>query len=395
MESDQEVGRRIAKAREFLGLTQAAVAQRMGLARTTQVAVEQGQRTVSVNELQHYAEILGHPLEYFFAAGSWAEDDGFRAAFRQLAECLDAVHVGPPRPPGRPRGPLDPPPEKRALLAFEGLCRDALDLQRLNALAGPVLPHLPLPLKHSLHEAELLAAALRAPLDRGPEAALIDLRTALETAFGVLAFVLPDTGRLELAAFHHPELGACVLLSEDSPAALRLALARAFGHLLVAREQAFVSVAGAPTRGAAAGFARLFAGALLAPARGLRRRLAECQCELTDVLPTAIAWLAWHYGVDVELVRARLHSQRLMPRVLPAARPEPLHERPRPSLAAASEGDGVFRDPGWARLPQHFVFLAVQAFRRGAFDAARLAGYLGVSEELAHRQVLSFERGPL
>ena len=44
MESNEAVGQRIAKAREFLGLTQAVVADKLGLARTTQVAIEQGRR---------------------------------------------------------------------------------------------------------------------------------------------------------------------------------------------------------------------------------------------------------------------------------------------------------------------------------------------------------------
>ncbi len=44
MESNEAVGQRIAKAREFLGLTQAVVAEKLGLARTTQVAIEQGRR---------------------------------------------------------------------------------------------------------------------------------------------------------------------------------------------------------------------------------------------------------------------------------------------------------------------------------------------------------------
>ena len=64
LKTDEAVGDRIAKAREFLGLTQATVAERMALARTTQVAIEQGRRPVSVAELYRYAEILSRPLDY-------------------------------------------------------------------------------------------------------------------------------------------------------------------------------------------------------------------------------------------------------------------------------------------------------------------------------------------
>ena len=71
MESNEAVGQRIAKAREFLGLTQAVVAEKLGLARTTQVAIEQGRRPVSVAELYKYSEVLSRPLDYFLGLGVW------------------------------------------------------------------------------------------------------------------------------------------------------------------------------------------------------------------------------------------------------------------------------------------------------------------------------------
>src|SRR5215213_6257023 len=96
MESNEAVGQRIAKAREFLGLTQAVVAEKLGLARTTQVAIEQGRRPVSVAELYKYSEVLSRPLDYFLGLGVWGKAD-FRPYFRLMAEKLDAASVGPPR----------------------------------------------------------------------------------------------------------------------------------------------------------------------------------------------------------------------------------------------------------------------------------------------------------
>ena len=80
MESNEAVGQRIAKAREFLGLTQAVVAEKLGLARTTQVAIEQGRRPVSVAELYKYSEVLSRPLDYFLGLGVWGKAD-FRPHF--------------------------------------------------------------------------------------------------------------------------------------------------------------------------------------------------------------------------------------------------------------------------------------------------------------------------
>src|SRR6266851_5602944 len=107
MESNEAVGQRIAKAREFLGLTQAVVAEKLGLARTTQVAIEQGRRPVSVAELYKYSEVLSRPLDYFLGLGVWGKAD-FRPHFRLMAEKLDASVVGPPRRPRAPLRTLDP-----------------------------------------------------------------------------------------------------------------------------------------------------------------------------------------------------------------------------------------------------------------------------------------------
>src|SRR5436190_4184571 len=127
MESNEAVGQRIAKAREFLGLTQAVIAEKLGLARTTQVAIEQGRRPVSVAELYRYADVLSRPLDYFLGLGVWGKAD-FRPQFRLMAEKLDATTVGPPRRPGRPRGPAEPSSEKLLLMSFESLCRSYLEL---------------------------------------------------------------------------------------------------------------------------------------------------------------------------------------------------------------------------------------------------------------------------
>ncbi len=393
MKLDQAVGQRIAKAREFLGLTQIVVAQRMRLARTTQVAIEQGHRPVSVAELRDYGDILGRPLSYFFGEGVWNEDGDFRAVFRQISERLDAVHVGPPRRPGRPRGSSEPPPEKRALLHFEALCRQQLDLQDLNRLPPPWLPELPAPVHHSGHEAELWAATVRAHLDVGGEAPLFELRRIVEHAFGLSAFVMEELGRLQVAAFHHPRAGACVLLAQAAPNVLRFELARALGHLLATRDQALVRVAGAARRGALPSFVAAFASALLVPARGLRERYAAVAFERGREDALAVAHLARLYGVNTAVLRARLQSQRLVPGPSPAREEanEALERNPRGEPVAPPSGTGG--DPRWSALPDRYVFLALRAHRKGLIDAARLSECLLTTESEAQAWLTSYERG--
>src|SRR6059036_2960460 len=118
MESNEAVGQRIAKAREFLGLTQAVVAEKLGLARTTQVAIEQGRRPVSVAELYRYAEILSRPLDYFLGLGMWQAETDFRPQFRLMMDKLEAMPAATPRRPGRPKSSAEASVERLALMKF-------------------------------------------------------------------------------------------------------------------------------------------------------------------------------------------------------------------------------------------------------------------------------------
>src|SRR5260370_13513807 len=53
--SSIEVGERLRLAREGVGLSQAKAAESLGAARTTLVAIEQGQRKIKITELQQLA----------------------------------------------------------------------------------------------------------------------------------------------------------------------------------------------------------------------------------------------------------------------------------------------------------------------------------------------------
>ena len=59
MLSDIEIGERLRAARELVGITQAAAANSIDVARTTIVAVEQGRRRIRMEELQRLASLYG------------------------------------------------------------------------------------------------------------------------------------------------------------------------------------------------------------------------------------------------------------------------------------------------------------------------------------------------
>ncbi|HET7746786.1 MAG TPA: helix-turn-helix transcriptional regulator [Vicinamibacteria bacterium] len=377
MESNEAVGQRIAKAREFLGLTQATVAEKLGLARTTQVAIEQGRRPVSVAELYRYAEVLSRPLDYFLGLGVWGKAD-FRPHFRLMAEKLDAAAVGPPRRPGRPRGASEASPEKLLLMNFESLCRNYLELEETNGLPRTAMPELPVPRLFSVGEAEQLAATVRAHLDLGPDAPIRDLRVRLEDTFALRVYVLPQRGRLNAAAFHHTAIGGAVMLSERSIPRMRYALARALGHLLANREEGMVDLQDeGRKRPPIDVFASAFAAALLLPARGLRERFGSVHAEANEVSDIAILYLARTFGVTIRSLRARLEGLKLVSPTTLRRIDEALRQA---GTSSAGEPHELPDQSRWEMLPERYVFLAMRAYRKELISRARLAECLCTTE---------------
>src|SRR5579862_2352872 len=278
MDKAAGVGERIGRAREFLGLTQASVAQKMGLARTTQVAIEQGRSPASVAELYRYSEVLSRPLDYFLGVGVWKEAD-FQPHFRRMAQALDSR--------GSSRDV-----ETRTLLRFEGLCRSYRELEELSGLPGSSLPHFPRPRHHSTLEAERLAATVRAHLDIGPDVPIHDLRGRLEEAFGLRAFVLGEAGKLSAAGFNDPSVGACVALAERPVLRMRFTLAHALGYLLSAPDEPFVDIHEGNKKTAAEAFATSFAAALLVPSQSLRERFSAVHRDEGELNDIAVLFLA-------------------------------------------------------------------------------------------------------
>ena len=83
--------------------------------------------------------------------------------------------------------------------------------------------------------------------------------------------ILPQKGRLNAAADHHPAIGGSVLLAERSIPRMRFTLARALGHLLANRDEAMVDLQEerkkSPTE--------MFAAAFASPARRNRESSAS------------------------------------------------------------------------------------------------------------------------
>lgn len=82
------LGGRLQEARKARGLTQQAVAGQLGMARTTLVAIEKGERRLTPHELIQLAGFYGRPVSEFLRRQTVVESfvPQFRAAWRQHLE---------------------------------------------------------------------------------------------------------------------------------------------------------------------------------------------------------------------------------------------------------------------------------------------------------------------
>jgi transcriptional regulator with XRE-family HTH domain len=78
------MGARLRQAREFLGLSQEAVAESLGVPRASVSAMESGRRKVSSLELKDLARLYKRPMEFFLndRDDEVAEDETVKALFR-------------------------------------------------------------------------------------------------------------------------------------------------------------------------------------------------------------------------------------------------------------------------------------------------------------------------
>jgi Zn-dependent peptidase ImmA (M78 family)/transcriptional regulator with XRE-family HTH domain len=81
----REIGRRIRRARENLGLSQEELARRLDYSSPATVSYfEAGARRISIADLQRIAGILGLPISYFLGEQSDAETQHFRLRAREV-----------------------------------------------------------------------------------------------------------------------------------------------------------------------------------------------------------------------------------------------------------------------------------------------------------------------
>jgi len=359
--SSQQLGERIADARKRLRLTQAQLADRLALARTTIVAVEKGERRLTNVELVAFASAMGVAVHDLVRESSVRAEVSPR--FRMGAGDRAAPAVG------------------RAVERLSLLGSRYVELERLHDLNRTVAPLETLqtyrldPSVANRGDARLdgedAARAVRAMLGLGDEP-VTELDERLEAEAGLRIFYLDHLPQ-KLSAFFiwTHEIGGCVAINRAHPTERqRWSLAHEVGHFLRDREAGDVLQDDDSLRQPGEVFPESFAKEMLLPTTGVQRRFAE-RCRAGKFTPTDLHGLAKTFGVSFQAMALRLEELRLLPL---GTYEKIVQSRLRPHDLGAGESAASGR--ATRHLPDRYVALAVSAYDQDLLSEGEFAEIL-------------------
>jgi Zn-dependent peptidase ImmA (M78 family)/DNA-binding XRE family transcriptional regulator len=363
------LGARLQDARRARGLTQQAVADLLGIARTTLVAIEKGERRVLPGELIRLAEIYSRPVSEFVSRPVLVEGfvPQFRASWKDVFE-------------------EDPELEKSAG-ELQRLAEDYLELERLcdMPLVRAYPPQYEVSGASAEQVAEEIAAAERNRLGIG-DGPVSNLRDRLENDIGLRIFYFPMASKIAGLFAYNEVLGGCIGINSAHPRDRRhWSLAHECGHFLTGRYQSEITFLSEKKRASlreriADSFAKYF----LMPASGLNRRFTETHRTSERGITLAhVCTLADLYQVSVQAMVLRLEELRR----LPSGTWERL-EAGGFKVRSAQQLLGIDANtPIQHLLPQRYVNLAILAYRQDKLSEGQLARFLRMDRIAAREQL--------
>jgi Zn-dependent peptidase ImmA (M78 family)/transcriptional regulator with XRE-family HTH domain len=283
-----EIGDRLKVAREAAKVTQAAAAEALQMARTTVVAIEQGQRKPRLDELQKFAAL------YALSVNS---------LLRREAVQIDL------RPRFRRTGEVDSDLEA-AVALLTTLVQAELELEELLGVRRvrndpPERPLLP---GNVAVQAEQDAAELRQWLGIGM-APVHDIMSVLELQVGARVFVRRLPAKISGLYAFDERAGACVLLNAAHPKDRRAqTAAHELGHFTSTRREPDALYSGSPETSREERYAMAFARAFLTPPRAVMAMFKELTVGASQLTRRHIILLAHTFGVSREAMGRRLEE---------------------------------------------------------------------------------------
>lgn len=284
-----EIGERLRLAREESAKTQAEAAALINVARTTLVAIEQGQRRARLSELQKLATLYKTSVN---------------ALLRQ-----EAIHVDL-SPRFRKLHGADNSAEDEAVRLLAELAKAEVELENLLGIKRvrnypPERPLLPGDVRV---QAEQDAVDLRQRLGLGL-APVTDIVTLLEMELGVRVFVRRFEGTISGLFAFDEALGACILLNANHPRERRTqTAAHETGHFIGTRSKPEILHEGEQFNSREERYADTFGRAFLTPARAVMHKFGEVTAGASKLTRRHVIVLAHFFGVSREAMVRRLEE---------------------------------------------------------------------------------------
>lgn len=345
----RQLGERLKGARKARALTQEAVASKLGMQRTTVVAIEKGERRITPTELIAMAKMYGRTVGEFVS--KQVNREPFIPQFRlpagqQIVTEAELLTV---------------------VTEMESLARDYLELEELNnAVMRPLFPPpyaLDVPGATPEQRGEEVAAEERTRLGLG-DGPIADLRSLLEDGVGVRVFYLDLPSKVGGLFACNDELGACIAINRNHPPARAAwSLAHEYGHFLTTRYVVDVSFTHDHWgKMAAERFADSFAKNFLLPRTGVSRRLSDAVRALGKERPTIgiVLSLAHLYRISAQAMFLRLEELKR----IPVGTWDTLREKRGFKPDQARSALGLAGDVRQASLPLRYRQLAKNAFEK-------------------------------
>lgn len=293
--SDQELGQRLRIARESAKLRQEDAAERLGMSRTTVVAVEKGDRRARFEEVRAFMQLYGTSVN---------------ALVRD-----EAVHVDLTPKFRKHFGKEDSAVEEAAKLLAELAQAEAEMEALLGVRRVPNYPPERVLLPGDIRaQAEQDATELRQWLGLGLSP-IGDIITLLEFELGVRIYIRRLDPNISGLFAYDDKIGACMLLNANHPRERRaLTAAHETGHLVSTRRRPEVLLVGRGENSREERYATAFGYTFLMPARALMQKFKEVTAGLEKLTRRHVIILAHAFGVSREAVVRRLEDLRLAPK---------------------------------------------------------------------------------
>ena len=290
--NSHDVGERLRIARGTASITQADAASGIGVARTTLIAIEKGQRRVRPDEVQQLARLYATSVN---------------ALLRREAVFVDLV------PRFRKLMTSGDEAAETAARLLTDLVRAEVELENLLGIKRtrnypPDRPIMPGDVRT---QAENDATELRQWLGLG-QAPVRDVVSLLELDLGIRVYVRRLDPRISGLFAYDQELGACILLNANHPRERRTQSGgHELGHFVSARRKAEILHTDGEGNSREERYADAFGRAFLTPARTIMQRFCEITAGASHLTRRHVILLSHAFGVSREAVVRRLEELSL------------------------------------------------------------------------------------